>query len=152
MQILLSCAHPMPRTFQFPVFCQWGGSQEPVREHGQDSCPKLAKGIFHPKERHAWCINWGELAGSCQSLLRDGLGIGQGVGRNWIEHHLFPLGLISLPLFIVSLLIITIIYCCFYSFHITFISVIKLFSTHRFYLFLIHLYVGGAVREQLHST
>lgn len=46
-QLLLSCAHPKSKIFQFPMLYQWGGAQEIWREHSQDRGPDLNKGILH---------------------------------------------------------------------------------------------------------
>lgn len=67
------------------------------------------------------------------SLLRDALGTGQQVMSNCTVHPLFLLHVISLSIFIISLffkIVITIIIIIF-----SFISVIKLFSTHHFTFF-----------------
>lgn len=72
----------------FPVWSQ--GAQGAARGQGQDSWPKVAKGMFYIVWHHAKKIlkNCGELAEG-QPLLRDWLGIHQQVGSNCIMHHLF---------------------------------------------------------------
>lgn len=60
--LLLTSASPKLSIFQFPMLCQRAGVREAGREHGQDSWPELAKGIFHAIKHHAYHINWGKLA------------------------------------------------------------------------------------------
>lgn len=105
-QLLLNSAPPESRTVQFPMLSQPTCAQKARREHYQDSCPKLAKGIFHTTEHHAHCINWEELVGSCQSLLWNGLGRGWQVLSNCTVNHPF-LGFYSFapPLFINNIII-----------------------------------------------
>lgn len=81
--------NPKWRTCQFPLLCQWGGAWVAWKDHGQDSWPEQAKGIFHAVEHHVQYINWGELSGSCWFLLGDRLAIGQVVVNYCILRHLF---------------------------------------------------------------
>lgn len=93
------------------MLCQEAGKQEDWGEYGQDSWPEQDRGIFHTTECHTWSINWEELFGSHQLLLRDGLGIGQQVLRNCVVHHLFLLGFITLFfIFIIMIIFIIILY------------------------------------------
>lgn len=62
--------------------------------------------MFQIMESRAQCMNWGELAGSSQLLLRDGLGIIQGVVSSCNVHHLFLLDLIPLPLLFITIIIV----------------------------------------------
>lgn len=106
------------------------GAQEAGSKYGQERWSKLAKNIFHgketfhPIEHHPWTINCGKLAGSCQLLLRDGLGISQLRMKNCIVHHLFLWGFIAHCLLSITIII-------FYT------SIIKLFLSQpkRFFWF-----------------
>ena len=73
------------------------------KEQGQDSCPELAKGIFHTTEHHAQCINRGELARRGQLQLGDWLGISQWVA--WISFLLLPFLFITVIIVIILFLI-----------------------------------------------
>lgn len=75
---------------------QQPGAQEPVRKHGQDGWPALAKVVFHNLEHHVHYINWGQLGGKEQPLPGDHLDISQQAVRNFIVHHFFFLGIIPL--------------------------------------------------------
>lgn len=52
---------------------QWEGAQEAVREQGQDSWLKLAKGTFYTIEHSTWCLQTG---GSCPGVMITALGTG----------------------------------------------------------------------------
>lgn len=80
----------------------------------------MVKGIFQPMECHAQYVNWGELAGSHRSLLKEGLGIGLWMVSNCVVHHLVFLGFI--PLFSFPLLLIISFIFCFSSITKLFLS------------------------------
>lgn len=107
--LVLSCACPKSRTVQ------WGGIQGFGREHGQESWPELAKGIFPTREHHVRYTNWGELAVRGSSLLKDSLSIHQWVVSRCTVHHLSLLHFISLLLSFL-LLSLSLVFLLYWSF------------------------------------
>ena len=110
-------------SFSCPADEKAGGAQEAGRGHSQDSWPKVAKGIFHTKWRHAQYINWGELAGRGRWLLGDWLSISQRVVSNCVMDHLSFLGF-YFTLF-VTVLFVTNYYYYYHHYHcFSFLSVL----------------------------
>lgn len=98
----------MALTLSQGLFCfpcpAWEGTQETREEHGQDSWPKLAKGIFYTMECHAQYTNWWKLARSHCSLVGDKLVINQWVMSMVLCITCFPWASFSLLLLLFLLL------------------------------------------------
>lgn len=87
-------------------------NKEAGGECGQGRCPEAARRIFCAREGHVQSMNWGERAGRHQSLLGDGMDIGQWVGSNCAVHHLCFLGFITFSL---SLILLVLLLCFTFS-------------------------------------
>lgn len=78
---------------------------------GRTGALKQPEGYSVLKKVHVQFINLGELAGRHQSLLGDGMGIGQWMGSNCVMNHLF-LGFITFSL---SLILLVLLLCFIFS-------------------------------------
>ena len=116
-------------------------AQQARRKQGQDTWPKLAKGVFHTTVRHAQNRNCGETPRRDRSLLRSGWVSVGWVVSNCIVHHLgllwgfFPLlvfysvpSLFPLSSLLLLPLLVAVLYC-------TLIIELFLFQPVRFTFF-----------------